>query len=178
MQVGEHIAPNIELASATIVSALLNEKKVMICGNGVSSLIGQTFASALIDRFERERPGLPAIWLGSNGSAYHCMTEELSPADAYAKPIRTLGQNGDILVVISLRGHDSNLIQSIGAAHDRDMTVIALTGQSDGDISAVLDVNDIEICAQLDSWSRVHEIHLLTIFCLCDLIDHQLFGME
>ena len=47
-----------------IVHSLINESKLLICGNGVSAANAQIFSANLLDRFERERPGLPAIALG------------------------------------------------------------------------------------------------------------------
>ncbi|WP_185235053.1 SIS domain-containing protein [Teredinibacter franksiae] len=178
MQVGEELAPMIEQASDIMVNALLNDKKIMICGNGTSSALAQIFTSSLLDRYEKERPSLPAIWLGSAVSTYTAIAADYNYAEIYAKPIRALGHEGDILVSLSTSGNSSNLIAAVSAAHDRNMQVVALTGRDGGDISALLDVNDIEICAAINSRGRIHEIHLLTIFCLCDLIDNKLFGIE
>ena len=178
MQVGEELAPLIAHASEKLVECLLNENKILVCGNGTSSAIAQVFSSLLLDRYEKERPGLPAIWLGSNITTYTAIASDSSYNDVYAKPIRALGQPGDILVVISTSGNASNLIQAVAAAHDRDISVIAITGRDGGDIASILDSDDIEICAAINSRGRIHEIHLLTAFCLCDLIDHKLFGIE
>ncbi len=178
MQVGEELAPLIANASSKLVDALLAERKILICGNGASAAIAQILTSSLLDRYEKERPGLPAIWLGSNIATYTAIASDSSYADVYAKPIRALGQEGDVLVVFSTSGNSSNLVQAITAAHDRGLSVIAITGRDGGDISSLLDANDIHICAAINSRGRIHEIHLLTAFCLCDLIDHQLFGIE
>lgn len=178
MQVGEELAPLIEQASETLVNALINENKILVCGNGASAAIAQIFCSSLLDRHEKERPGLPAIWLGSNVSTYTSIASEGAYSDIYAKPIRALGQEGDVLVLISTSGNSTNLIQAASAAHDRGISIIAITGRDGGDLSSLLDQNDIEICASINSRGRIHEIHLLTIFCLCDLIDHKLFGIE
>ena len=96
--------------------------------------------------------------------------------DIYAKQIRALGQPGDVLLLLTTGGNSSNLLQAISAAHDKEMQVIALTGRDGGDIPALLDVNDLELRVPLGSHPRIHEVHLLTLFCLCDLIDQQLFG--
>lgn len=178
MHVGEELAPIIERASDTLVECLLNEKKLFLCGNGASAAIAQIFSSCLMDRFEKERPGLPAIWLGSNISTYTAIAAESSYAEVYAKPLRALSQAGDVLIVISTSGNANNLIQAIATAHDRKLSVIALTGRDGGDISSLLDSSDIEICVPINSRGRIHEIHLLTVFCLCDLIDHKIFGIE
>jgi len=178
MQVGEELGPIIDSASDILVDALLSEKKILVCGNGVSAAISQIFTSSLLDRFEKERPGLPAIWLGSNVATYTAIAADYNYSEIFSKPIRALGQEGDVLVVISTSGNSNNIIQAVGAAHDRGMRVIALSGRDGGDLSSILDTNDMEICARINSRGRIHEIHLLTVFSLCDLIDHKLFGIE
>lgn len=178
MHVGEELAPVIEFAAERIVQSFLEEKKVLVCGNGPSAALAQIFTSSLIDRFEKERPSLPAIWLGSNMASYTAIVADAHHSDVYAKPLRALGQQGDILLVISSSGNAGNLLQAISAAKDRGVDVIALTGRDGGDISTMLAPEDIEICARVDSRSRIHEIHLLVLYCLCDLIDHKLFGID
>ena len=178
MQVGEELAPLIETAADRLVQALLDEKKILVCGNGPSAALAQIFASNLIDRFEKERPSLPAIWLGSNMSSYTAIVADAQHHDVYAKPLRALGQEGDLLIAISSSGNAGNLIQAIGAARDRGLAVIALTGRDGGEVGKLLDARDIELCARVNSRSRIHEIHLLVLYCLCDLIDHKLFGID
>lgn len=178
MQVGENLAPAIAKASDCLVQALLDDRKILICGNGLSAALAQIFTASLANRFERERPGLPAIWLGSNLAAYTAIATENDINEVYAKSVKTLGQEGDVLVVITSSGNSANLINAAQVARERGMNIVALTGGNGGDVSRLLDINDSEICAALDSRSRIHELHLLCIFCLCDLIDNSLFGME
>ncbi len=178
MNVGESLIPQIEKAADCLVQTLLHEGKILVCGNGPSSALAQLFSAALIDRYERERPSLPAIWLGSNMASYTAMVTPAHHNEVYAKPIRALGQEGDTLVIISTSGNASNLIQALTTAHERGINVVALTGRDGGDLASLLDTHDIELRANIDSRGRIHEIHLLTLYCLCDLIDHNLFGME
>jgi len=178
MDVGEAIAPAISEASELITQALLNEKKILVCGNGSSAALAQIFTSAMLDRFETERPSLPAIWLGSNLSTYTAIAADQGITEVFAKPIRALGSEGDILLVISTSGNTQNLVQALSAAHDRNMRVIALTGRDGGDVASLIDASDIEIRVTLNRRSRIHEVHLLTLFSLCDLIDAQLFGID
>lgn len=176
IHVGEDLAPQIAFGAHTIVQALLDDKKILVCGNAASAALAEMFTATLIDRFERERPSLPAICLGSNISSYTSISSEYSVSEVFAKPVRALGQEGDILIVISTSGNSSNLIQAIGAAHDRNMRVIALSGRDGGNVSTLLSEDDVEICAHIDSRGRIHEIHMLALFCICDLIDFELFG--
>ncbi|MFT7559632.1 MAG: D-sedoheptulose 7-phosphate isomerase [Flavobacteriales bacterium] len=178
MEVGETLAPLIDHASQILVNALLNEKKILCCGNGMSSALMQIFSSAMLDRFEKERPSLPAIFLDGHMANYNSINTDNGFNELFAKPIRALGQAGDVLLIASTSGNSANLINAIGAAHDREMTVVALTGHDGGNISSLIDVADIELRAETTSRARIHEIHLLSIFSLCDLIDLQLFGLD
>lgn len=104
------------------------------------------------------------------------ISEDSSFAEVYAKQIRALGQPGDILLAISANGRGTSLVQAIRAAHDREMMVIALTGGDGGNMAALLDRDEIEICVPSDDESLVYDAQLLVLHCLCDLIDYQLFG--
>jgi len=176
MQTGESLAPQIVHASEVMVEALLNGHKILTCGNGVSAAQAQILTSSLVHRFEQERPSLPAFNLGADMITQTAIAADGGGNDVYAKPLRALGQDGDVLVLITSTGNAGSLLQAISAAHDRNIRVIALTGGDGGDAAALLDHRDIELRAALPSAIRIHEVHLLTIFCLCDLIDQHLFG--
>ena len=80
--------------------------------------------------------------------------------------------------LITTSGNPSNLVQAVAAAHEREMNVIAFSGRDGGNVASVLDAHDLELRVPVEARTRLHEIHLLSIFCLCDLIDQQLFGGE
>jgi len=176
IQCSEQLLPHIVDASTTLVESLLNGNKLLICGNGPSAALAQLFTNNLINRFERERPSLPAITLGCDLTNVTSIAYESSFNEIFAKEIRALGNEGDVLVILSSSGNPSNLLQAIQAAHERGMRVVTLSGRSGGNLSALLDTDDKELLVPIDSRSRIHEIHLLILFCLCDLIDEQLFG--
>ncbi len=173
---GELLAPGLVHASECIVAALLNENKIFVAGNGNSAANSQVLVNCLTNRFERERPGFAAYALATNPTAITAFASDNSFNDIFSKQIMALGQDGDVLVLFTTSGNPSNLIQAVASAHDRNMSVIAFTGRDGGNIPALLDVHDMELRAPIDSRARVHEVHLLSIFCLCDLIDYQLFG--
>lgn len=176
IQCSEQLLPQIVNASALLVECLLNGNKLLICGNGPSAALAQLFTNNLINRFERERPSLPAITLGCDLTNVTSIAYESSFNEIFAKEIRALGNTGDVLVILSSSGNPSNLLQAIQAAHERGMRVVTLSGRDGGNLSALLDNEDKELLVPIDSRSRIHEIHLLILFCLCDLIDEQLFG--
>ena len=168
----------IENASLMMVSSLLNEGKLLACGNGGSAGDAQHFSSEMLNRFERERPSLPAIALTTDSSTITSIANDYSYEEVFSKQIRALGQEGDVLLAISTSGNSANVVQAIHAAHDRNMHVVALTGRDGGQIAPLLLPDDVEIRVPSNGTARVQEVHLLVIHSLCDLIDHQLFGSE
>lgn len=176
IQSSEQLLPHIVAASEVIVNSLLNGGKILTCGNGSSASLAQLLSNNLINRFERERPNLPSIALGRDIAGVTSIGHNSNLNDIFAKEIRALGNDGDVLIIFSTSGNPANLIQAIQAAHDRNMNIVTLSGRDGGNLSSLLDVNDKEILVPVDSRSRIHEIHLLISFCLCDLIDQQLFG--
>ncbi len=172
----EMLAPVIEQASDSMVNVLLNGGKILTCGNGGSAGDAQHFSSELLNRFERERPSLPAIALTTDSSTITSIANDYSYNEIFSKQIRALGNTGDVLLAISTSGNSANVVQAIQAAHDREMTVMALTGKDGGNMSSLYLPEDIEIRVPSDTTARIQEVHLLVIHCLCDLIDWQLFG--
>lgn len=172
------LPPHIEHASLLMVNTLLNEGKILCCGNGASAGAAQHFASQLLNRFERERPSLPALALTTDASTLTSISNDYSFNEVFSKQIRALGQAGDVLLAISTSGRSANIIQAIQAAHDREMLVVALSGQDGGDMASLLLPEDIEIRVPGTNSARIQEVQLLAINCLCDLIDNQIFGSE
>lgn len=172
------LPPHIEHASLMMVNTLLSEGKILCCGNGGSAGAAQHFAAQLLNRFERERPSLPALSLATDASTLTSIGNDYSFNEVFSKQIRALGQAGDVLLAISTSGRSANIIQAIQAAHDREMLVVALTGQDGGDMTSLLLPEDIEIRVPGTNTARIQEVHLLALNCLCDLIDSQIFGSE
>ncbi|HIF54328.1 MAG: phosphoheptose isomerase [Methylococcales bacterium] len=166
----------IAFGSQQMVEALVNDKKILCCGNGGSAADAQHFSSEMLNRYERERPALPAIALTTDTSTITSIANDYHFDEIFAKQIRALGQAGDILLVYSTSGHSANIISAIQTAHDKELTVIALTGKDGGKLSSVLNETDIEIRVPSNSTARIQEVHLLITHCFCDLIDQQLFG--
>lgn len=159
-----------------IVNSLLGGGKVLSCGNGGSAADAQHFSSEMLNRFERERPGLPAIALTTDTSTLTSISNDYSYTEVFSKQINALGHPGDILLAISTSGNSANVIRAVEAADERQMQVIALTGRDGGEIGGILKNDDLEIRVDSNSTARIQEVHLLVIHCLCDLIDIQLLG--
>jgi D-sedoheptulose 7-phosphate isomerase len=178
IKTSEILGPKIAQAAETMTLCLLNERKVLSCGNGGSAAEAQRFSGMMLNGYNLERPGLPAIALTTDTSIITSIANDYQYADIFSKQIRAVGQQGDILLLFSSSGESHNIIHAIDAAHEREMNIIALTGREGGQVADIMHENDIEL--RVPSWStaKIHELHLLIINCLCDLIDQQLLGLE
>lgn len=170
------LAEPISIGAQLITQCFMSGGKVLSCGNGGSAGDAQHFSSEMLNRFEMERPGLPAIALTTDSSAVTSIANDYSFSLIFSKQVTALGHAGDVLLAISTSGNSDNVNLAIDAAHEREMTVIALTGKSGGRMSERLSLNDVEIRVPSESTARIQEVHLLVIHCICDLVDHQLLG--
>lgn len=171
----EALAEPIEQASMIMVNALLSGHKILSCGNGGSAGDAQHFSAELLNRYETERPSLPAIALTTDTSTLTSIANDYHYDEVFSKQVRALGNAGDVLLAISTSGNSNNVIKAIEAAVARDMPIIALTGKDGGDIAGLLGENDVEIRVPSARTARIQEVHLVVIHCLCDIIDTTLF---
>ncbi|MEJ2591270.1 MAG: phosphoheptose isomerase [Candidatus Thiodiazotropha sp.] len=166
----------IRRAAHLIVGRLLEGSKVLSCGNGGSAGDAQHFSSEMLNRYERERPGLPAIALTTDSSTVTSIANDYDFSMVFARQVEALGQPNDLLLAISTSGNSGNVNNAVQSAHEREMSVVALTGRDGGELGKLLITGDVEIRVPSDVTARIQETHLLIIHCLCDLVDQHLLG--
>ena len=174
----EQLSEIILSAGERMAEALLSNNKILSCGNGGSACDALHFSSELLNRYERERPSLPAIALSADIATLTAIGNDYHFKEIFSKQVKALGEMGDVLLAITTSGCSQNIIEAIHAAHQRDLSVIALTGRDGGEIAHILTENDIEIRVPSTVTARIQECHLLVIHCLCDMIDHLLFAHD
>jgi len=172
------LAPLIARAASLMTGCLLADGKLLACGNGGSAADAQHFAAEMVGRFERERPELPAVALTTDTSILTAVANDYDFSQVFAKQVRALGRAGDVLLAISTSGSSANVVAAIAAAHEREMRVVGLTGKGGGLMTELLTVDDVHICVPHSTTTRIQEVHLLSIHCLCDAIDQSLLGDE
>lgn len=172
----EQLAEPIAAAGRLMSEALLSDGKILSCGNGGSAADAQHFSSELLNRFEMERPGLPAMALTTDSSTLTSISNDYAYEEIFSKQVRALGKSRDILLGISTSGNSENIIRAIAAAHDRGMKVVVLTGRDGGRMADGFIEGDVEIRVPATRTARIQEVHLVVIHCLCDLIDTALLG--
>lgn len=174
----ERLAESIPAAAEMLTTCLLNDSKILACGNGGSAGDAMHIAAELVNRFEMERPGLPAIALTADTPTLTAIANDYHYDEVFSRQVHALGRAGDVLLAISTSGGSANVVAAATAARERGLRVIALSGRDGGDLARALGPEDVELRVPHDSTARIQEVHLLVIHCLCDLIDRKLFGMH
>ena len=175
-QAASAVGPAIEQAADAFVNALLNDGKIVTCANGNANVIGQYFCTAFLNRFEQDRPALPAINLGADATTYSAICRDNRFNDTFSRQVKAIGKPSDLLFVIVDDGHKANLIQAIQAAHDREMNVVVLSAREKSDITSLMHAEDHEIALNDLSPTEATPVMMLVINALCSLVDGKLFG--
>ena len=173
-QVSEALAKPLDAAVQALLASVTGGGKVLVAGLGASMALAQYLSSLLVGGFERERPGLAALTLGADAVWATAWPSE----DALARQLQALGQAGDVLVLISAHGEEVPLVLAVQAAHEREMTVLAITGGTGGAAARALRETDVHVCVPHERAARVREVQQLALHCLCDGIDTQLLGEQ
>ena len=162
LKVKDGLAQPIANSAQIFFDCVTNDHKLLCCGNGGSAADAQHFAAELINRFEKERPGLACVALTTDSSVLTSIANDYDYNQIFSKQVRALGLPGDSLLAISTSGNSPNVVAAIHAAHERDMRVIALTGRDGGEMARSLRPDDVLICVDAQSTARIQEVHLLT----------------
>lgn len=177
-QCAQSLSKPIAAAVQAMLACVTSGGKVLACGNGASAADALHFAAGFVGRFERERPELGAIALSGDAAVLTALACDYGFDAVFAKQVRALGQTGDVLLAISTDGDAANVLAAIDEAHERDMTVVALTGRGGGRTGAALRETDVHVCVPHERAARIREVHGLVLHCLCDGVDTQLLGEQ
>lgn len=172
----DDLATAIERASQLMASALVSDRKIIVCGNGVDAAVAQLFTSNLLNRFEHDRPALPALSLTADNASVTAIAQAGAFDDIFSRQLRALGQPEDVLLCINSGDRASNLLRAMQTAQEQGMGVIAMTSARDTAPGTIIRAEDVEVSVNAARQARVVEIHTMAIHCLCELIDHSLFG--
>ena len=149
------LASPIAEAAERMVYCLRHDGKILACGNGGSAADSQHFSAELLNRFEMERPSLAAIALTTDTSTLTSIANDYDYDQVFSKQVRGLGHANDVLLAISTSGNSRNVIAAIDAAHECEMSVVALTGRDGGKMAGMLTANDVHICVPANSTARI-----------------------
>lgn len=196
-QAGPVLSKPLAQAMQAVLACVTSGGKILACGAGISGVLAQQFAAHFVGRFERERPELAALALVADMTDPGADSPDALERDVFARQVRALGQAGDVLLCFSPSGQSAAVLAAVLAAHEREMTVVALTGgasglragsaivhqggkgsSTGGSVGRSLRETDVHVCVPSERVARIHEVHLLALHCLCDGVDAQLLGEQ
>jgi len=172
----DELAEPLAEAADRMVKSLLDDRKIVCCGNGVDAALAQLFTCYLLDRLHVDRPALPAMALGAELAGLTAIAGSNGLDDIFSRQLQALGQPGDLLLCINTAKGEAGLLRAVEAARERNMTVVALTNNRDEALADVLSRHDIILRINAPDRARCLEVQTMAVHCLCELIDNQLFG--
>lgn len=176
MSLADYLPEKISSASQKLVDCLLQDGKILICGNGASSANALHFSTALIHQYKVERPALPVIVLSHDCTVLSTSANIGEYAHVFSRQIQALGSDKDLLLILTTNGDSNSLIHAVDTARERGMEIIVLNGHHGGALGNHLGPRDLEIQVAIPHAARIREIHLFILHCFCELIDNALFG--
>lgn len=165
-QAAELLSRPVAQAAETLAGCITSGGKLLAAGSDVGALLAPVLAQALTGRFERERPPLAALALRDEAAV------------RLSQQVAALGQPGDVLLLVDTGGAPDELQRAVARAHDKDMSVIVLTGAAAAPWRSHLSETDVLVAVPHERAARVAETQLLVLHCLCDAVDLQLLGEQ
>ncbi|MFZ0945167.1 MAG: D-sedoheptulose 7-phosphate isomerase [Syntrophobacteraceae bacterium] len=169
-----------DMAKETIVEmadllsrAFLAKHRLFIFGNGGSAADAQHLAAEFVNRFQIERPPLPAIALTVDTSILTSIANDYDFDDIFAKQLRALAQPGDVALAISTSGRSSNVISAAKWARANSVVTIGLGGSSETEMDLYC---DIILHVPSPVTARVQECHITVGHIICAHVEEMLFG--
>lgn len=175
-QCAQALGAPLEAAAQVLLQGLTAGGKVLVWGQGVAAALAQALVAQLVGRFERERPELAALTLGTDATLASAATVGEAAAGAAVRQLRALGLPGDVLLLVYAGPPGPEALTLVDTAHERDMVVVALSSARPGDLPDALRDGDVWLAVPAERAARVLEAQLVALHALCDALDAQLLG--
>ena len=170
------LTQGIERGGQLMTEALLADRKIIVCGNGVDAALAQLFTCNLLNRFDGDRPALPGFTLGANNATVTAIAQSTGISEIFSRELRALGHAGDVLLCINSSISTDNLLRAVQTAQERNMGIVMLSNARDSEIGTLMRPEDVELRVDTAKQARIVEMHTMVIHHFCELIDHNLFG--
>jgi D-sedoheptulose 7-phosphate isomerase len=159
-------------ASKLIAEAFNDRKKLLLFGNGGSASDASHIAAEFVNRFKKERPGLPAIALNTDVAVITSIANDYDYSEIFSRQLKSLSEEGDVVIAISTSGASSNILKAMDAAKRRKLKTIVFTGAKGEKLASKADYAFI---VPSDSTPRVQETHITLGHVLCQMVEEILF---
>ena len=164
--------PQIAGVVRLLVNIFESGKKVILFGNGGSAADAQHIAGELVNRFNMERPALPALALTTDTSILTSISNDQDFEQVFSRQVDALVQEGDLIVGFSTSGNSKNIINGVIAARNKGAFTMGFTGQDGGGLK---DLVEMCFCVPSDSTPRIQEAHITVWHAICEAVEIELF---
>jgi len=159
-------------AARLLVGTLRGGGKVLIFGNGGSAAQAQHIAAELVNRFRKDRKGLPALALTTDTSVLTSVANDYDFSLVFARQIEALGEAGDLAWGMTTSGRSPNVVKALQVAKQRGLRTLAFSG---GDGGQVKEVAELCLVVPSEETPRIQEVHITLAHILCELAEDELF---
>jgi D-sedoheptulose 7-phosphate isomerase len=165
------VRPELERAASETAARVRRGGTVFWFGNGGSATQALHFATELVGRFERERPGIRSYALVADTSLLTAVANDYSFDLVFARQIESQCRPEDVAVGLSTSGNSRNVLEGISAAAAIGALTVGLTGADGGELARRV---DIPIGVRATRTCRVQEAHLFLGHTLCEMVETSL----
>lgn len=166
-----HLDTVIEVSKA--IAAAFNEgNKLILFGNGGSSTDASHIAAEFVNRFKRERPGLPAIALNTDMAVITSIANDYDYSEVFSRQLKSLAAEGDVVIAITTSGNSSNVIKALDAAKKKKLKTIIFTGAKGEKLASKASYSFV---VPSDNTPRIQETHITLGHVICLMVEEILF---
>lgn len=158
--------------SKMIADAFNDGKKLLLFGNGGSGTDASHIAAEFVNRFKRERPGLPALSLNTDMAVITSIANDYDFSEVFARQLKSLAVEGDVVIAITTSGASANVVKAMEVARKRKLKTVVFTGSKGEKFAAKA---DYAFVVPSDNTPRIQETHITLGHVLCQMVEEILF---
>jgi D-sedoheptulose 7-phosphate isomerase len=159
-------------ASKLIAEAFTDGKKLLLFGNGGSATDASHIAAEFVNRFKRDRPGLPAIALNTDVAVLTSIANDYDFSEIFARQLKSLSEEGDVVLAISTSGNSGNVLKAMEVARRKKLRTIVFTGAKGEKFASRAEFGFV---VPSENTPRVQETHITLGHVLCQMVEEILF---
>ncbi|MSO77085.1 MAG: SIS domain-containing protein [Alphaproteobacteria bacterium] len=160
----------VERAIELLAEAALDDKPILVCGNGGSAADSMHIAGELVGRFLKERRALNCRSLAADPAILTAWSNDYAFDDVFARQVDAYGATGGVLIAISTSGNSGNVIKALGAARRRGMATIGLTGEGGGKMAGQCDAL-IAVPSRITP--EIQQVHICLYHYICQKLEER-----
>ena len=155
-----------------ILGAYRKGNKVLFFGNGGSACDASHLAAELVNRYKKDRDGLPALALATDMAVVTSIGNDYDYSELFSRQIKAVGNKGDIAIAISTSGNSPNVLKGVEMAKQKGLVTVGFTGKDGGKLAGLV---DYALIIPSNNTARIQEAHITLGHLLCELIEDEMF---